>query len=171
MERSPWINRSFKAIDDNGLLPGIIERLEGTPSRIRNKVKDADEAFLDKSINSKWSIKQEIGHLADLEPLWFLRLEQLIKGVPEMSPADMTNRKTTEADHNEKSAEELIKAFEVERNKLVSKLRGLHEVDLLKSSIHPRLKINMRIVDLAYFVAEHDDHHLVQIKNRERAFL
>ena len=46
---------------------------------------------------------------------------------------------------------------------LVSKLRSLTDEDLEKKSLHPRLKIQMRIVDLAYFVAEHDDHHLAQI--------
>ena len=28
---------------------------------------------------------------------------------------------------------------------------------------HPRLGTPMRLIDLAFFVAEHDDHHLAQI--------
>jgi hypothetical protein len=28
MRRTPWFERRFAAIDDNGLLPGILERLE-----------------------------------------------------------------------------------------------------------------------------------------------
>jgi len=35
--------------------------------------------------------------------------------------------------------------------------------ELAKSSIHPRLKVNMTPVDLAWFDAEHDDHHLMRI--------
>ena len=34
-----------------------------------------------------------------------------------------------------------------------------------KSSLHPRLKMQMTPVDLAWFDAEHDDHHLVKIQN------
>jgi hypothetical protein len=31
------------------------------------------------------------------------------------------------------------------------------------TSLHPRLKVPMNVIDLAYFVAEHDDYHLVRI--------
>jgi hypothetical protein len=40
----------------------------------------------------------------------------------------------------------------------------LKDDQLLNTALHPRLKIPMRIVDLAYFVAEHDDHHLATIR-------
>jgi hypothetical protein len=39
----------------------------------------------------------------------------------------------------------------------------LTDEDLDKSSLHPRLMKPMKIIDLAFFVAEHDDHHLAQI--------
>ena len=38
MKRTPWFERKFDPIADNGLLPGIIERLEGTPARLKAKV-------------------------------------------------------------------------------------------------------------------------------------
>lgn len=31
--------------------------------------------------------------------------------------------------------------------------------------LHPRLKTQMTLVDLAWFDAEHDDHHLLRIQN------
>jgi hypothetical protein len=36
----------------------------------------------------------------------------------------------------------------------------LSGAQLFHASLHPRLKIPVRIIDLVYFVAEHDDHHL-----------
>jgi predicted short-subunit dehydrogenase-like oxidoreductase (DUF2520 family) len=30
----------------------------------------------------------------------------------------------------------------------------------VRTSLHPRLKRPMRLIDLCFFVAEHDDHHL-----------
>jgi hypothetical protein len=65
MHRTPWFDRRFATIDDNGLLPGILERLD-------------DE------------------------------LERCV--------------------------------------------------------VHPRLGTPMRLVDLAYFIAEHDDHHLARLR-------
>jgi hypothetical protein len=38
--------------------------------------------------------------------------------------------------------------------------------DAARTAVHPRLKISMRLVDLCYFVAVHDDHHLAVIRER-----
>jgi hypothetical protein len=47
---------------------------------------------------------------------------------------------------------------------LVSRLRDASADDLARSSKHPRLGTSMRLIDLAFFVAEHDDHHLVRLR-------
>jgi|GEM_PF-4393916 len=43
-------------------------------------------------------------------------------------------------------------------------LHSEHQTPFIHTALHPRLKTPMRIVDLAYFVAEHDDHHLSRIR-------
>jgi hypothetical protein len=43
-------------------------------------------------------------------------------------------------------------------------LLDLQDDQLLGTALHPGLKTPMRIIDLAYFVAEHDDHHLASIR-------
>jgi hypothetical protein len=43
-------------------------------------------------------------------------------------------------------------------------LLSLTDEQLERAALHPRLKTPMRIVDLAYFVAEHDDHHLARVR-------
>jgi hypothetical protein len=138
MRRTNWFDRTFPAIEDNGLLPGIIERLEGRPARLTEKTgklpNDCNPGFPE----DKWSIKKEIGHLADLEPLWYARLLQILDGNPNMMVADLTNKKTHDAPHNAKSFEELIAGFKTERQNLVAKLRSLQEGDLNKTSVHPR---------------------------------
>ena len=80
-----------------------------------------------------------------------------------MREADLSNRKTNEAGHNNSTIDELTSGFENQRKALVNKLKGLNEENLNEISLHPRLKTPMRIIDLCYFVAEHDDHHLAQI--------
>jgi len=37
-------------------------------------------------------------------------------------------------------------------------------------AIHPRLNIPMRLVDMLYFQAEHDDYHLARISELVRLF-
>lgn len=162
MRRTNWFDRVFPAIEDNGLLPGIIERLEGTPVRLAGKVGNLTGSGSEFP-GDKWSLKKEIGHLADLEPLWYERLNQILEDNPNMKVADLTNRKTQESPHDAKTFAGLIAEFKTERQKLVARLRSLRDKDLDKTSLHPRLKTPMKAIDLAYFVAEHDDHHLAQI--------
>ena len=80
-----------------------------------------------------------------------------------MKAADLTNQKTHNTPHNDRYIDELLSDFKKVRQVTMENLRSLNDDDVLKSSMHPRLKKLMRIIDLAYFVAEHDDHHLAQI--------
>lgn len=164
MQRTEWFNRKFPVQEDNGVLPSIIERLRGTPVRVEAMVAHLDAALLQGQQGDKWSIKEEIGHLSDLEPLWFARLGELIEGVPELRAADLSNRQTHTANHNASEIQTLLQRFREHRVLLTDGLSGLNEAQLAHVSLHPRLKTPMRIIDLAYFVAEHDDHHLASIR-------
>lgn len=162
MKRTPWFERKFPPIEDSGLMPGIVERLEGTPARLRAKMANIN-ADTPASEAGKWSIKKEIGHLIDLEPLWYGRMKQIIAGERDLEKADLTNRKTHETDYDSPSVEQLIAEFTGYREELVQLLRHLEAADFEKAAVHPRLGTPMRLTDLAFFVAEHDDHHLAQI--------
>jgi len=163
MNRTPWFLRTFPKIEDNGLLPGIMERLEGTPARIKEKISKIAPSVLNLQSPEKWSIKKEIGHLIDLEPLWQQRIDQITSGESQMVVADLSNQKTHITPHDDRDIEELIAEFKQVRQKTMAKLNSLTDEDLDKSALHPRLMKPMRIIDLAFFVAEHDDHHLAQI--------
>jgi uncharacterized damage-inducible protein DinB len=163
MERTKWFERSFSPIEDNGLLPGIIERLEGTPARLYYKTGKLNDDNMPAVAGTPWSIKKEIGHLTDLEPLWLERVEQLVAGTETLRTADLNNTRTHESDHDGKAILELLQNFFETRMILVNRLRELQDQDLTRSALHPRLQTPMRVIDLAYFVAEHDDHHLAQI--------
>ncbi len=164
MKRTKWFERKFPPIEDNGLLSSIIERLTGTPARIEELVIDIDSDTLRTKHANKWSIKEEIGHLGDLEPLWLLRLNNLIDNADELAKADLTNQKTHNANHNSTDLNTLTNDFRRQRQEFVCKLRSLTDEHLLHTALHPRLKTPMRIIDLAYFVAEHDDHHLAAVQ-------
>jgi uncharacterized damage-inducible protein DinB len=164
MKKTAWFKREFPVIEDNGILPSIIERLSGTPTRAEEIIGQLRPALLTRKPGGKWTIKEEIGHLSDLEPLWLGRLDDLVNGLPELRVADLTNQKTHTANHDATEIKQLLQRFREQRERLVQRLIPLEDEQLLHSSLHPRLKTPMRIIDLAYFVAEHDDHHLACIR-------
>ena len=109
------------------------------------------------------SIQENVGHLLDLEPLWLQRTQQLFTGDKELVTADLTNRRTHEANQNSRNVADLLRDFRAARTHLVLRLEQADDGVLGRSAIHPRLRTPMRLVDLALFVAEHDDHHLATI--------
>ena len=163
MHRTPWFERHFPSIEDNGRLPGILERLEGTPHRLTARFQSTPELDAVTHPAGTWSLRQEIGHLGDLEPLWTIRMQQIIHGESHLMVADLSNTQTHQSDHDAQSVAELIQRFAVLRTKTVTLLRSVRAEELEHVAIHPRLGTPMRLIDLAYFVAEHDDHHLAQI--------
>jgi len=163
MKQTKWFDRKFDFSHTENIFPSLLERLAGTPARLEEKLKTIPSAILEKKPDNTWSIKENIGHLTDLEPLWQGRLEDIKNGEKELRPTDLANRKTDEANHNSKSIELLLREFREIRNKTLLMLQDIDEETIFKSALHPRLKTPMRTMDLFLFVAEHDDHHLARI--------
>ena len=91
------------------------------------------------------------------------RVDDFLTERDTLAVADLGNRKTHEANHNAQELAEILAGFRTARLRLVEHL-GTFEPDVLaRTSLHPRLKNPMRLVDHLYFVAEHDDHHLAKI--------
>jgi uncharacterized damage-inducible protein DinB len=163
MKKKEWFKRKFETNLEPGIFPGILERLMGTPARLEEKIKNIPSEFYTIKPDNQWSIQENAGHLLDVEPLWDGRLDDILAGKSELRPADLTNKKTDLANHHSNSMKNILKAFRELRKSFTDKLRVLKEEDFEKFSLHPRLKTPMRIIDLCYFIAEHDDYHLARI--------
>ena len=163
VENRAWFERDFESGLREDRFPGIVERLRGTPARLEERLSGTRTDFLIQRSENKWSIQENAGHLWDLEELWAARLDDLIGGIKQLRAADLQNRKTHEAQHNARRLEEILAEFRKARSRLVSRLENLSATDLRCTALHPRLHQPMTGVDLFFFVAEHDDHHLATI--------
>jgi uncharacterized damage-inducible protein DinB len=164
IKQTPWFERRFDFNFPVGLFPVIMERLWGTVPRIEAMIKNTIETILIKEPNNEWSVKEQVGHLYDLEELWYGRVEDFLAGKETLRTADLRNTKTHEARHNEKDIHELIKQFSSAREKLIEKVKNIGESTASLTALHPRLLTPMRLIDSLFFVAEHDDHHLTKIR-------
>jgi hypothetical protein len=164
MKRTPWIERKFSFDLPEGWIFNIMERLRGSPLRIREMVDGVSEDRLTYKPGGKWSIKEQIGHLIDLESLHDGRLEDFREGKEVLRAADMSNKATEEAHHNTRDIRQMVDDFEAGRTKFLSHLASLDDSVHSRISLHPRLKIMMKPVDMACFCAEHDDHHITTIR-------
>ena len=170
LQRKAWIERKFEFDLPLSMFQNVVERLRGTPARLEERVGSLPAEILTRRHGNCWSIQESVGHLMDLEPLWAGRLEEVLKGEEVMRPADLTNRKTNEANHNKASIPYLLSTFRDLRASFVGRLDGLNETAAGSAAMHPRLEKPMRVIDLAFFIAEHDDHHLAWITELLRIF-
>jgi hypothetical protein len=163
MQSLKWTDRKFDFGFKKEYLPFLIERIKATVPRIEELVKNISESDLSKQEDNQWSVKQHIGHLIDLEELHEARVDQFANGIKELDAADMTNKKTYEASHNQKNVSGLITGLRHVRNHFVCRLETFNENKLNSLALHPRLLKQITVVDLTYFVGEHDNHHLTII--------
>ncbi len=163
MKQVKWFERQFEFGITENIFPSIVERLTGTPIRLENKIASMSTNQLEIKIDGTWSIKENIGHLTDLETLWQQRFEEIVMGRKVMAVADLTNTKTNVANHNRQAIEVLLDDFRNIRKETISMLDNIDETIIFRSALHPRLNKPMRTMDLFIFVAEHDDHHLSRI--------
>lgn len=158
-----WIDRKFDFVLPVEMYPNVLERLRGTPARLEEKLTGLSHEVLTRKPDDKWSIQEQVGHLSDVEELGLGRIDDYLDGLKELRPADITNRVTSHKNHNADTIENLLRSFRSSRKKLIERFELFDIQGAGQSAHHPRLNKPMRVIDLALFIAEHDDHHLVKI--------
>ncbi|HEX8143485.1 MAG TPA: DinB family protein [Pyrinomonadaceae bacterium] len=158
-----WFEREFSFDLPVWMYPNVIERLRGTPARLEERVGSLPAGVLTRRRDNQWSIQEHAGHLLDLGPLDIARLDDYEAGRESLRPADRDNRKTYEANHNAHAIAELLGSFRAERAEFVRRLEEYDAEFIERSAVHLRLQTKMRVLDFAFFIAEHDDHHLARI--------
>ena len=167
--RSEWKTRKFNFDFPVGLFPCIIERLRGTPMRLEELVSSLSDEELNQKPDKGWSIQEQVGHLSQVDRLWEIRVEDFLAGKTELHPADLSGRHTDDADFGAQAIGDLLAKFRKVRAHLIERLEQFDDESASHSAHHERLDMQMRVVDLAYFAAEHDDNHLASIRELIRS--
>jgi len=159
-----WFDRQFEFGQQAAMLPIYLERLEGTIYRLEARVRNVPEEVLGHQPGGKWSIKQHIGHLGEMDALSYRRVDEMIQGVSTITPGAFDG-----GTYHTQPVTDVLHFFRANRLRNLARYRSLDEEALAKASLHPRLRIKMGPIDMAMFDAEHDDHHLVIIHDILRA--
>lgn len=171
MPRLPWIERKWIFDYPVEVFPDILERLRGLPPRVEDMVRRVpDDVLAKRQREGTWSIKENIGHLIDTEKLPMQRIDEFLSGAPVLVAADMSNRATHEANHNDRPISDLLGGLRHGRRALMDKLDALSDGDFARTSKHPRLGTPMRLVDLCLFTADHDDYHVARMRELLASF-
>src|SRR3712207_3292344 len=106
--RTKWVEREFSFDFPLGLYACVVERVRGLPARLEDLLRGRPRDVLTRRDGDRWSMQEHAGHLLDLEELGLGRLDDFEAGRELLRAADMTNRKTYEADHNAAPVEKIL---------------------------------------------------------------
>ena len=165
-----WVDRVFDSNVPFNLYPELIERLCGTPARMEELTESLPAKLLVRREGDKWSIQEHVGHLIDVEDLFLGRLDDYEAGKPTLRPAEISGRKTYEANHNDGDIASILVRFRRVRGEYVERLEDWDATVFRRTALHPRLNSQMSVTDMLHFQAEHDDHHLARITELIRRF-
>ncbi len=159
-----WVERKFSyehlAEAD---FPSLVDRLRTTPARIETTVKDLPREILTRRDGGSWSIQEQVGHLLEVDALHDGRLTDYDAAASVLRPADMENTRTHAARYNDREIDDVLAAFRGVRGRFVKRLDTWEPGRRLAVALHPRLQQSMRVVDMLFFAAEHDEHHLARM--------
>src|SRR5450631_763991 len=134
-----WFDRTFDLGLGADTAPELLARLRRTPERLASAVRGLPPEVLTRRREGKWSIQENAGHLFDLESLWDQRLDDYDAGATELHPADLENRKTHGAAHNDRPISDILADFGVARRGIVERLARMSPAELARTALHPRL--------------------------------
>jgi hypothetical protein len=146
----------------------MIERVRGTPARLEELLAGLPPETLTNQADGRWSMQENAGHMLDLEALVSQRIDEYLAGNETLHAADMSNRKTYDASHNKVPIGSILKDFRATRHEIVQRLDSLEPEIFARAALHPRLNVQMRLVDMLFFQAEHDDYHLARISELKK---
>ncbi|MDZ4793915.1 MAG: hypothetical protein SGI83_06510 [Bacteroidota bacterium] len=93
------------------------------------------------------------------------RIEDFLDKKETLRATDLSNTKTTMANHNARPVGQLIETFTITRNKLLKRVEYFDISTASLTALHPRLQKPMRLINSLFFAAEHDDHELTKIRS------
>jgi uncharacterized damage-inducible protein DinB len=164
MNTSKWFERKFDFSFGANEYPAIYQRLQQAPDALATILLNKPEHIIPHQPDGKWSVKEHVGHLSILEPLWRTRIRDIMEKKPVLTPTDLDNKSTSEAGFNKYDLTELLRKFAEERRETLSLLDSINVPAQNETSLHPRMQQPMRMIDILYFTMEHDDHHMAVIR-------
>lgn len=143
----------------------VIISLENAPAIIVPLVREVPEAFLKRRPQTgKWSAHEHACHLAEVHPLFFKRLEQMLKEErPRILPYDPGTAMESEDALLKLDLGEALERFRDDRARLVEELKDLSDEDWERAAEHEEYA-HYSIFIMFRHLAMHDMLHAYRIE-------
>jgi hypothetical protein len=145
-------------------IEGILSRLESAPARFAALLSSLEDADAVASVTpGEWSPAEVLAHVRAANDILEPRIFQvLVRDNPALLAFD--ERRWCElARYASLPVTESLNVFRLRRRELVRALRAIPEAHWQRTGVH-ETRGTMTLLDLARYIADHDDEHLAQIE-------
>lgn len=142
-----------------------VDAIAAGPAMIAEAVAGCDAALLDyQPAPGKWSIREMVAHLADIDVLYGYRLRQMMADKqPVLAPIDQDDW-ARNLHYRDANVAETLECYRASRRANVRLLRRLRVDDLQRGAFHPEHKRVVTIEELIGMMVTHDPNHRGQIE-------
>jgi len=121
-----------------------------------------EERLSKRPVSGKWSVHENIAHLAIYQPVFIKRINQILSSDrPSFARYNSDNDPEFEI-WRALSIDELISRLKTNRQAIIKLITGLSEAELSRIGIHPKYG-NLSILKWTEFFILHEAHHLFTI--------
>ena len=160
-EYVPYYGKYIALVPDGDLVETLRTQIGETLSLLRSI---REERASHRYAPGKWSIKEVVGHLADVERIMGYRALRIARGDAPPLPGFDENAYVPAANFDARSLASLARELEAVRNATVAFLETLEpEAAARRGSAH-NARISARA--LAYIIAGHERHHVGILRER-----
>ena len=148
-----------------------LDAIERGPQAIAAAVAGVETSTLDyKPAPGKWSIREIVAHLADVEILYGYRMRQMLADKdPVIAPIDQDDW-ARNLNYRTAPVSDSLALHSAARRVNVRLLRQISVADLGRGAFHPEKQRKVTLDELLGMMAGHDPNHLAQIeKLKEQA--
>ena len=164
-ESAPSINTASETLIETP--PSVFDKLRLTPVLMAARVSNLPRATLLRRTGDDLSIQEHVGYLLDVTALCY----NLMSDATANKPINLTEDAillTFTTKHQASTISQILSRFHVERARLVRELESRENSTITVRAQHPRWRTPIRAVDLAFYLAECDEHHLTLISQNLR---
>jgi hypothetical protein len=160
-EYAPYYARYIDRVPDGDLVEVLCTQIGETLALLRGIPEDRASYRYEPG---KWSIKEVVGHLADVERIMGYRMLRIARGDSTPLPGFDENAYVLAANFDARSLTSLAHEFERVRGATIAFLETLDPDAAARRGSANNLEISARA--LAYIIAGHERHHVVILRER-----
>lgn len=145
-------------------LPVLLERVQGTTARFRDLLARQPAEKLLHRAEGKWSVMEHLGHLLTLQDRFFPRVDDFAQRRTKLCDINLRDQVPFLQGQCLRMPGDVLEEFRLKRLDFANRVEHLHRRSLEHAAYHPCQDRAMRPMDMLFWIAEHDDHHLASVR-------